>query len=726
MSSEPAIRLRGVGKSFNIYNSPADRLKQMLWRGRHRFYDLFHALHAIDMEVGRGETVGIVGRNGSGKSTLLQIIAGTLAPSGGSVEVNGRVAALLELGTGFNPEFTGRENVFLNAAILGLRKSQIEEKFDAIAAFADIGEFLERPVKTYSSGMYTRLAFAVAINADPDILIVDEALAVGDEAFQRKCYARIGAIRETGAAILFVSHSVGTILELCDRAMLLDHGERLYTGSPKHVVALYQKLMYAPPHECVGARDYARSFDTKSFSAPPGEAAAEPQLAAEEDEVPGTVAAETSEAVPVSPVSYLQQDESYFDPNLVSQSVVAYTELGAKISDLVFLDEASRQVNILKRGRTYYLEYRVTFAERCSNVRFSMLTKTVSGIELAAQWSQPHSEVGIAAEPGECYVVRFPFALPFTAGTYFANAGMIGMNASGENVIIHRLIDAIMFRIQPAPGDRTDRYVSILTDAEPTVRRHEAAAGDVGGARPSLASDAGKQPSDVHVFDNGVRLYRKHLIDVQLDRYAVENLHEPFEEKFFGQILDKLAKKGKVRIADVGGGVGYYSILSKLRVPDSAVYCFEPLADHADAIEANLGLNRVSDAVTIIREGVSDTVGTSRFLELHYGSRLLSDDEVGADAPLVATTTLAKVVDELTGPLDLVKVDVQGLELSVLRGAKPVFKSIRYWIIGTHGKDLHEACAAMLTEAGYTLICNEPSPQGQPDGVIVAACPFSA
>lgn len=712
MSSEPAIRLRGVSKSYNIYNSPADRLKQMLWRGRRRFYNLFHALHATDVEVARGETLGIIGRNGSGKSTMLQIIAGTLEPSGGSVEVNGRVAALLELGTGFNPEFTGRENVFLNATILGLQQAEIEQRFDAIAAFADIGEFIERPVKTYSSGMYTRLAFAVAINADPDILIVDEALAVGDEAFQRKCYARINAIREAGATILFVSHSVGTILELCDRAMLLDHGERLYTGDPKQAVALYQKLMYAPAHELENARNYARSFDGKSLDTRQQVARTESPAAIEEGG--GKTEQGEKATAPLIATSRLQDREPLFDPNLVSQSMVAYTELGARISDLVILDEDSRQVNILQRGRTYNVEYRVTFAEQCRNVHFSMLIKTISGLELGAQWSLPHSEVGTTAEAGDTCVVRFPFFLPFLAGTYFINAGMMGINGSGENVVLHRLVDAAMFRVQPVSGDRAERYVSILANETPTVRMIEA-------SEAGVPARAGELSSDFHLFDNGVKLYRKHLLDVQVDRYAVENLHEPFEEKFFRQILDSLKGESDVRIADVGGGVGYYSILSKLVIPNATVYCFEPLADHAEAIEANLALNSVREGVNIIREGVSDTIGSSRFLELHYGSRLMSDDEADTSTPSVPTTTLAKLVSEASGPLDLVKVDVQGLELSVLKGAKPAFGSIRRWIIGTHGKDIHQACAAILTEAGYTLICNESSPHGQPDGVIVAA-----
>ena len=241
MSSDVAIRIQGVSKVYPVYARPHHRLLEMLWpRGANgRFRDEFHALKKIDLEIRKGHTVGIVGRNGSGKSTLLQIICGTLTPTTGSVEVAGRLAALLELGAGFNPEFSGLENVYLNATILGLHRDEIDRRLDEILAFADIGDFINQPVRSYSSGMYVRLAFAVAINVTPDILVVDEALSVGDEAFQRKCFARIEKIRAEGATVLFVSHSAGTVVDLGDHAVLLDGGEMLTQGMPKRVVSLY-------------------------------------------------------------------------------------------------------------------------------------------------------------------------------------------------------------------------------------------------------------------------------------------------------------------------------------------------------------------------------------------------------------------------------------------------------------------------------------------------------
>ena len=234
MSEEIAISLQNISKCFKRYAHPVDRLKEILLPQK-SYAQEFWALRDINLQISKGHSLGIVGRNGSGKSTLLQIVVGTLTPTSGEVQVNGKISALLELGSGFNPEFTGRQNVFLNGRLLGLEQKQIEAKFDEIAAFADIGDFIEQPVKTYSSGMFVRLAFAVAINVKPDILVVDEALAVGDEAFQRKCFARIQAIKESGGTILFVSHSASNVIELCDYAVLLDRGDLLLYGKHVHL-----------------------------------------------------------------------------------------------------------------------------------------------------------------------------------------------------------------------------------------------------------------------------------------------------------------------------------------------------------------------------------------------------------------------------------------------------------------------------------------------------------
>lgn len=242
-SDDVAISVNGVGKFFEIYEKPAHRLLQMLFRGRRQFYRPFWALADISFTVGRGECVGIIGRNGAGKSTLLQIVTGTLAPSFGSVFTRGRVAALLELGSGFNPEFTGKENVYLNASILGLTAREIDAKYDDIVAFADIGEFIDQPVKSYSSGMTVRLAFAVVAHVNADVLIVDEALAVGDAFFTQKCMRFLRRFMEEHT-VLFVSHDVAAVNSLCNRAILLEAGRIKSIGSPKDVTELYLEDMF--------------------------------------------------------------------------------------------------------------------------------------------------------------------------------------------------------------------------------------------------------------------------------------------------------------------------------------------------------------------------------------------------------------------------------------------------------------------------------------------------
>ena len=244
MSSDISIKVENLGKCYHIYEKPRDRLMQMLARGRKQYFREFWALRDVSFSVGRGETVGIIGRNGSGKSTLLQMICGTVSPTSGVVNTRGRVAALLELGAGFNTEFTGRENVLLNAAILGFPQEEIEARMQEILAFSELGDFLDQPVKTYSSGMYSRLAFSIAIHVDPEILIVDEALAVGDARFVAKCMRRIKDIQTRGATILFVSHDVGSVRTLCERAIWLHKGRLVEEGDVFPVTGRFMAFMF--------------------------------------------------------------------------------------------------------------------------------------------------------------------------------------------------------------------------------------------------------------------------------------------------------------------------------------------------------------------------------------------------------------------------------------------------------------------------------------------------
>ncbi|WP_217806521.1 ABC transporter ATP-binding protein [Planktotalea arctica] len=265
-----AIRVTGLGKTYKIHDAPSDRLKEMLIAPLRRRLGLreksysrtFKALQDVSFELRKGETTGIIGRNGSGKSTLLQIICGTLAPSEGTVEVNGRVAALLELGSGFNPDFTGRENVYMNGAILGLSEAEIDAKFASIHAFSEIGDFIERPVKTYSSGMMVRLAFAVIAHVDADILVVDEALSVGDAFFVQKCMRFLRKFMETGT-VLFVSHDTGAVINLCNYAVWLEAGKMMGQGSPKGLSEAYLEKQYESMQDVVRKQTSASDLDAE-------------------------------------------------------------------------------------------------------------------------------------------------------------------------------------------------------------------------------------------------------------------------------------------------------------------------------------------------------------------------------------------------------------------------------------------------------------------------------
>lgn len=244
MSSEPVILLQHLSKKYPIYDRPSHKFLELLTLRKKQFHREFWALRDLDLEVPAGSTVGVIGQNGSGKSTLLQLVAGILRQTRGDCLVKGTVAALLELGSGFNPEFTGRENVFMNGAIMGFTRAQVQERLAQILEFAEIGDFIDQPVKTYSSGMFMRLAFSAAIHADPDILLVDEALAVGDVIFQHRCINRINQLRKAGKTILFVTHDLQAVTRFCDRAILLDQGQKIEDGTPEHVVQRYQALIF--------------------------------------------------------------------------------------------------------------------------------------------------------------------------------------------------------------------------------------------------------------------------------------------------------------------------------------------------------------------------------------------------------------------------------------------------------------------------------------------------
>jgi len=445
MSSEVVIRAEGAGKAYAMFNRPEHRLKQMLFGRWRTYYEQFWAVKGIDLEIRQGETWGIVGRNGSGKSTLLQMICGNLTPTTGTVTVHGRIAALLELGAGFNPEFSGRENVYVNGVIAGYGRKAMDERLDAILAFADIGPFIDQPVKTYSSGMFARLAFAVAINVEPDILIVDEALAVGDEAFQRKCFARMERIKSNGATILFVSHATASVVDLCDHAVLLHGGERLYAGRPKRTVAWYQKLMAAPDDQVPAILSEIRaatdvidaSGGVDGASAVPAEAPTRPTLAIGLREIGvSDLEPETDDI-----------ESAHFDPAFVSASTLGFAPNGAEISNVHMLTLDGKEANCLVPGERYRFCYRVTFFQASRAVKFYCMTKTVNGVHLGGGTFPAGMQTLAAAVAGEVVDIDFEFTCAFGAGAYFFNCGVA---AGGE--VLHRILDVLAFRVGRGPS----------------------------------------------------------------------------------------------------------------------------------------------------------------------------------------------------------------------------------------------------------------------------------
>ena len=496
MASVPIISVRKVSKTYRIWESPAARLASSTWqslaglmpgstalhaalrRRADRCYRDFYALREVSLSVGRGESVGIIGRNGSGKSTLLQIIAGTLQPSAGSLEVHGRVAALLELGSGFNPDFTGRENVFLNGAVLGLGRRQIADRFDAIAAFAEIGDFMDQPIKTYSSGMVLRLAFAVAAHVEPDILIIDEALAVGDARFQLKCARVIDQFVAKGVALLFVSHDSSMVKQMCRHAVLLERGSLVYAGRPNDVVNLYSKLIADGGSVDALAQDIAalQTADARAVRAEspgPSEQAPSPQLAvvqgpgspgpsigpAAEDDAsasnPTQMAMETilnafpDSALPASQIEKLLADERLHVQ--VSGVEFAYGgELG-RIHEVGISDAAGQPRTWFSSGEPVVVRMLVESHERLPEPIFALTVKNIAGVEIYGTNTLFSRQPVAPVEPGERREVTFSFDINLMPGHYFLSFGFTNFLGS-ELVVIHRRYDAIKIDVHGVDG----------------------------------------------------------------------------------------------------------------------------------------------------------------------------------------------------------------------------------------------------------------------------------
>lgn len=415
-NDEFTIEVEGLTKIYHVYENPQDRLWQTLCRGKKQFFHEFQALKPVSLQIKKGEALGIVGRNGSGKSTLLQLICGTVTPTAGQVRVKGRISALLELGAGFNPDFTGKENVYLNAAILGLSKEETDAKYDSILTFSGIGDKVNQPVKTYSSGMYVRLAFAVAVAIDPDILIVDEALAVGDVVFQRKCYGRIKEMQEQGTTILFVSHAENIVMETCDQSILLDEGELLIQDCPKAVFEKYNRLVFAPETSRESIKQQIRDEAQQKNLEEQG----------------------------------LSKGNEAFDPHMQSEICEEKIE-DVEIIDPCILNKQEQPVNILTSGDAYVLSYQVKFHEAYNRARFNYRLRTTTGVLLAGANSQEYDSELKAVKAGDVYHVRFEFNNRFIEGDYFFQLGVTAMMDS-ERIPVCRVDDALMFRVGAERG----------------------------------------------------------------------------------------------------------------------------------------------------------------------------------------------------------------------------------------------------------------------------------
>lgn len=397
-----AIQVKGLEKAYKLYDKPSDRLKEALGFGRKKRYKENYALKGVDMTIYQGETVGIIGTNGSGKSTILKIITGVLNPTGGSVHVNGRISALLELGAGFNMEYNGIENIYLNGTMIGFSKKEIDAKMDDILNFADIGDYVYQPVKTYSSGMFVRLAFAVAINIEPEILIVDEALSVGDVFFQAKCYHKFEEFKEMGKTIVFVSHDLSSISKYCDRVVLLNQGVKLGEGSPKEMIDAYKQVLVG---QYVPAADDQSLLSDKEITAAAAAAA-------------GTVKGE------------------------VNPELLEYGTKDAMITGYKIMDDIGRETSALLKGKECTITMQVHFEHDIEAPIFAFTIKNIKGVEITGTNTMVEKAFLSPVKAGSDMVITFTQKIDLQGGEYLLSFGVTGF-AKEEFQVYHRLYDVI-------------------------------------------------------------------------------------------------------------------------------------------------------------------------------------------------------------------------------------------------------------------------------------------
>lgn len=397
-----AIKVEHLSKMYKLYDKPSDRFKEALGLTKKKLYTEHYALDDVNFEVKIGETVGIIGTNGSGKSTILKIITGVLNPTGGNVSVNGRISALLELGAGFNMEYTGIENIYLNGTMIGFTREEIDAKMQDILDFADIGEFVHQPVKTYSSGMFVRLAFAVAINIEPEILIVDEALSVGDVFFQSKCFKKFEEFKKMGKTILIVSHDLGSISKYCDRVILLNKGKKAAEGSPKKIVDLFKKLL-------VGV-----NIDDD----------------AEEDSAEVTSVEDTG------------VDTRWKDNYTINPKINEYGNHKAEIIDFAIIDENGVYTSSIIKGTTFKIRSKVKFNESIVDPIFTYTFKTIKGTDITGTNSMFEKVSVGTTKPGDVYVATFEQDMSLQGGEYLLSISCTGF-VEGELTVYHRMYDVI-------------------------------------------------------------------------------------------------------------------------------------------------------------------------------------------------------------------------------------------------------------------------------------------
>ena len=410
--SEPVIRVKNVTKSYRLYKRQRDRLWESLGLDFRKNYKEKHALNGVSFEVARGETVGIIGTNGSGKSTMLKLITGVLTPTAGQIEVNGRISALLELGAGFNMEYTGIENIYLNGTMIGFTKEEIDQRLQSIIDFADIGDYVNQPVKSYSSGMFVRLAFAVAINIDPEILIVDEALSVGDVFFQSKCYRKFEEFRREGKTILFVSHDLSAISRYCDRALLLNQGDKVYEGTPKEAIDIYKKVLVDQFHQGAGGSD-ALALSENGGGDADGE---------------GTGQKRWRDHFPVNP------------------SLVEYGEKNAEIIDYGLYDDKNLPTSNFMKGSEFTVKMRIRARETVLEPIFAFTIKNLKGIEICGTNTTMEKIPVATMHDGDEHIVTFTQKIDLQGGEYLLSLGCTGYQ-DGMFRVFHRLYDVISLTV---------------------------------------------------------------------------------------------------------------------------------------------------------------------------------------------------------------------------------------------------------------------------------------